>query len=219
LNFSYIQSKFFFAFNVKFGIAEKLLINASKNVHVDSLPDGIDEDEKEGTLALWAMNALRSLPTSEDLRKLYFWESLRIGYNEIEKHAQQKRGSRLKRLWKAHWYSRIRLWVRGPNEKEVSWQTVFAVLQGHRFLWWQSVRDFDDGENPAGVLCLTGHAGLSNPSPIEAREFSREELRRLVVVFGRGPNAQQQRITLLPQDLILKKNLENMILDLAAKDD
>lgn len=110
------------------------------------------------------------------------------------------------------------MWECGHDENESTWQSVFAVVQGHHFLWWKSVRDFDNGEAPIGNLYLTGHAGLSTPSPLEAREFSSDELALLVILFGRGLN-DQQRIAFTVPDEISKEKLENTILSLTSKDD
>jgi hypothetical protein len=170
------------------------------------------------------MNSIRSLPTSEDLRKTYFWESRRLGAQESEKHASEKRLSRLKRLWKAQWFSSIRLRVPGTHEASTSddnalqWQAAFAMIQGHRFLWWKNVGDFDNGGLPTGRLFLSGHAGLTGPSPIEIRELTSEELSLVVNIFGRGSRGQE-RVTILAADSVAKEWLENTVRDASFKDD
>jgi hypothetical protein len=162
----------------------------------------------------WIMNAVRGLPTDEDLRKTYFWESRQKGARESEKHASNKRLTRLERLWKAQWHSFIKM--RATSElsenKIAQWTDIFAVIQGHRFLWWRSVQDFDNGELPAGRIFLSGHAGLTGPSPLEMREFSSDELPLIVAIFGRGISGQQ-KITMLPTDLEAKVRLENAVVD------
>ena len=45
------------------------------------------------------MNAIRALPTYEDLRTTYFWESRRLGVLGLEAHTTQKRQNRMERLW------------------------------------------------------------------------------------------------------------------------
>jgi hypothetical protein len=36
-------------------------------------------EKKESPVGIWIKNAIRGLPTDEDLRKAYFWESRRVG--------------------------------------------------------------------------------------------------------------------------------------------
>ena len=43
----------------------------------DLLEDKVEK--QEGAVGIWIVNALRGLPTDEDLRKAYFWESRRVG--------------------------------------------------------------------------------------------------------------------------------------------
>jgi hypothetical protein len=86
----------------------------------------------------------------------------------------------------------------------------FAVVQGHRFVWWETVQDFDNGEVPAGKLFLSGHAGLGGPSPLEMRALSKDELPFCLSIFGRGSTGQQ-RITMILPDEITKQRLEDAI--------
>ena len=180
--------------------------------------DENDGDHKNGNPAIWMLNALRSLPTMEDLRRTYFWESKRRGYQESEKFAAEKRESRLRQLWKAKWYSHLRILVHDISGGDSHWTPVFAVIQGHNFLWWNSVQDFDNGEVPSGRLFLSGHAGLTGPSPMEMRKLSKEQLSLSVSIFGRGLDGQE-RVTLLMTDLRQKERLEDAVCSISAKDD
>eukprot|EP00429_Kryptoperidinium_foliaceum_P034029 CAMPEP_0176170430 /NCGR_PEP_ID=MMETSP0120_2-20121206/87253_1 /TAXON_ID=160619 /ORGANISM="Kryptoperidinium foliaceum, Strain CCMP 1326" /LENGTH=135 /DNA_ID=CAMNT_0017508239 /DNA_START=258 /DNA_END=662 /DNA_ORIENTATION=- len=133
---------------------------------------------------------INSLPTNEDLRRAYFWETRRLGARENEKFASEKRVARLERLWKARWHASVE--VRSNDEKEQAqshWKSVFAVLEGRRFIFWASVAAFDSGELATGFLVLAGHAGITTISPIEAREIPEESmLERAVTIFGKGSN-------------------------------
>ena len=86
------------------------------------------------------------------------------------------------------------------------WRIVFGLVQGHRLLWWRSIHDFDNGIAPLGRLLLTGHAGLTSPSPIELREMNAEEIDRVVCIFGSG-----SRATLLTSTVETKIDLERVI--------
>eukprot|EP00536_Pseudo-nitzschia_multiseries_P006667 jgi/Psemu1/255572/estExt_Genewise1Plus.C_1450049 len=180
-----------------------------------------DDQTKSKPFVTKIANAIRSIPTNEDLRKTYFWESRHLGTEKSKKYAVEKRESRLEKLWKARWHSEIKILVQ-DNEIDQSrqplfhWETGFAVVQGHRFIWWKSVDDFDDGELPSGKLILSGHAGLGGPSPIEMRKLDKEkELPFCLTVFGRG-YAGQERVTMLLLNPKVKQNLENAILHSAS---
>lgn len=155
--------------------------------------------------------------TNEDLRKTYFWESRQLGTEKAKKYAVEKRESRLKKLWKAKWHSSMKILVQ-DSERDQSqqpmfhWESGFAVVQGHRFIWWTSADEFDDGELPNGKVILSGHAGLGGPSPIEMKKLDMEkELPLCLTVFGKG-FAGQERITMLLPEKTVKQNLENAVL-------
>lgn len=126
----------------------------------------------------------------------------------------------MERLWQVQWYDTIELLAfTKSGSSRLDRRNVFALLQGHRFVWWRSLRDFDDGIDPLGYLSLLGHAGLATPSPLEIRELKQDELARLVCIFGRGAE-KQERVTILTQSLTSKTELEGMIeASLSKKDD
>lgn len=148
-------------------------------------------------------NAFRGIPTFEDLRRTYFWESLRRGVREAEQFSEEKRGKRLKMLFRARWYSSIQILSSSGDH----WRTCFAIIQGHRFTWWSSVNDFDEGCKPLGSIFLSGHSGLATPSPLELKQISSENLDRLVCLFGRGID-KQERLSLLTPSSAGKDELE-----------
>lgn len=39
----------------------------------------LEVERPKSPISIWIMNAIRGLPTNEDLRKAYFWESRRVG--------------------------------------------------------------------------------------------------------------------------------------------
>jgi hypothetical protein len=169
------------------------------------------------------MNAFRGLPTDEDLRKAYFWESRRIGEMESSKFATKKRLARLQRLWKAQWYSSVGIntVVKRKvmsNDNDWFWATAFAVVHGRRLLWWLTTEDFDEGDAPAGYLFLAGHAGLAGLSPRDVREIDKGELPRVVNIFGRGKDGQQKLMLLLPTEES-KEKLEEAVLSASLKGD
>ncbi len=167
-------------------------------------------------IATWFLNAIRGLPTDEDLRRAYFWESKRVGERESEILSSRKRQSRLQRLWNAPWYAPVQLMERVDETKKIHWETVFAIVQSRRFLWWRSPKDFDSGEEPIGRIFLSGHAGLARLSPLELREIGQDELPLVVTIFGRGLQAQQRASLLMPS-IAVKDSLEEAVLAASFK--
>mmetsp|Transcript_14872 Transcript_14872/g.41407 ORF Transcript_14872/g.41407 Transcript_14872/m.41407 type:complete len:1532 (+) Transcript_14872:243-4838(+) len=199
----------------------KFIWNKSERKAAEPNGETDGDQRKSSPFVTKIFNAVRSIPTNEDLRKAYFWESRYLGTENAKKYAVEKRETRLEKLWKAKWHSPIKILVQ-DNEMDHSqqpmfhWESGFAVVQGHRFIWWKSVDDFDDGELQAGKLILSGHAGLGGPSPIEMRKLDREdELPLCLTVFGRGL-AGQERVTMLLPQKDVKHNLENCIIHSAS---
>ncbi|GKY94104.1 hypothetical protein MPSEU_000376800 [Mayamaea pseudoterrestris] len=150
----------------------------------------------------WLRNAFLGLPTDEDIRKTYFWDTRR---NQEELHAirtTEKRTARLKRLWRAQWYSQV-LILRIANDGTGEKRSGFAIIQGRRFIWWSSVEDFDNGEEYSGHVNLTGHAGLATPSPVEMRFLDQEDFCRVVCIFG-----HQEKVTVVAPSESVKDKLE-----------
>lgn len=184
-------------------------------------PEVKENGGKSNPFTIKITNAIRSIPTNEDLRKTYFWESRQLGTETAKKYALEKRESRLKKLWKAKWHSSIKILFQDDETDQRKQPTfnlkpIFAVVQGHRFIWWDSVDEFDDGELPSGKVILSGHAGLGGPSPIEIRKLDRErELPLCLTIFGRGSHGQE-RVTILLPDKTAKQDLENVIIHSAS---
>lgn len=175
------------------------------------------QDEPSGSpYATWILNAIRGLPTDEDIRQTYHWECRALRAREMHAQAETKRVSRLQRLWRAQWYSSVHVLLPKPDKHgggaggTTSFERInaFAMIQGHRFLWWKSVQDFDRGEQPSGRIFLAGHAGLASPSPLEIRALdNKSDLARLTSIFGRGQQAQE-KITIVAPTEEVKEQLE-----------
>jgi len=172
-----------------------------------------EEGESASPFVTWIMNAIRGLPTDEDVRKTYFWECRRLHASEMAIQAESKRSARLKRLWKAQWYSPVEVLTGSSSDSKGSdgnyvRQKAFAIIQGHRFLWWHSESDFDYGEEPAGRIFLAGHSGLATPSPLELRAIeNKDEHSKLTSIFGRGLESQK-KITIIAPSEKVKEELE-----------
>ena len=122
---------------------------------------------------------------------------------------------RLKRLWKAQWFGTVELMEATTSSKadrRWDWEPVFGLVHGHRFIWWRSEKQFDDGESPLGQIYFAGHSGLGGLSPMEMRELSRREALLIVTMFGRGMEGQQKISVLCPEKKT-KGALEDAILN------
>lgn len=165
-------------------------------------------------------NMFLSIPTDEDLRRTYFWEARRVGEREREKYAIAKRQTRVEKLWKARWHGSLQMKEKKADVNNTqhssarsswSWKDVFALIEGHRFIWWRSEKHFDTGESPLGQIFFAGHSGLAGLSPLDLRELTKEEIPSVISIFGRGQQGQQ-KITMLAPSLELKDSLENAVL-------
>ena len=153
-------------------------------------------------------NFWKSLPTDEDLRRSFLWETRHQVVKAQSLNADQKRNNRMKKLWRAQWYSNVQLLqAADDSHEEYVLRPVFAVIVGHRFMWWNSARDFDQGDQPLGRLFLSGHAGIATPSPLEMKLFDADEVPRIVCLIGRG-GQEQTRVTMLAPDLPSKNDFE-----------
>lgn len=183
-----------------------------------STPPSKPMDEKpvsgESPVLTWISNAFFGLPTDEDLRRTYYWDTRRVVARETHSRSTEKRNARLRTLWKAKWYGDIDMLIRTAGRLER--QPAFGVVQGHRFLFWKSVDDFDASAMALGQLVLSGHAGVATPSPLEMKDLAEEDKSRMVSIFGRG-KMFQQRLTFLCRGPAEKESFEEAVL--SAMDD
>lgn len=187
-----------------------------KSIHKEKSDEGLESAKRGNPFE----NLFMSIPTDEDLRRVYFWEARRLGEKEREKFAVSKRQTRLDKLWKSKWHGTLQLkekWSDQPASPAASsrswgWEAAFALIEGHRFIYWRSEKHFDTGEAPLGQIYFAGHSGLAGLSPLDLRELSKEEIPFVVSIFGRGLQ-MQQKVTLLAPSPEAKDSLENAVLD------
>mmetsp|Transcript_21844 Transcript_21844/g.47472 ORF Transcript_21844/g.47472 Transcript_21844/m.47472 type:complete len:2018 (+) Transcript_21844:77-6130(+) len=192
-----------------------MALPAKKTTHKEKAKEGLDS----GNIGNPFVNLFFSIPTDEDLRRTYFWEARRLGEKEREKFAVAKRQTRLEKLWKAKWHGTLELKEQkaeqptsSTSSRNWSWETAFALIEGHRFIYWKSEKHFDTGEAPMGQIFFAGHSGLAGLSPLDLRELSKEEIPFVVSIFGRG-SKMQQKITVLAPTSDAKDSLENAVID------
>ena len=196
--------------------------NGKDQSREEYIPDVPKAEDTPTPLATYFMNFFLSLPTDEDLRRTYFWESRRIGERERTQLMAKKRKARLKKLWKAQWFGTLEIKKHikssAETERKWTWETVFGILQGHRFVWWKNEQHFDDGNTPLGQIYFAGHSGLAGLSPLDLKELKKNEIPLIVCIFGRGEHGQQ-KITLLTPDKDTKETLEDSVFKAFNKND
>ena len=127
--------------------------------------------------------------------------------------AKAKRISRLKSLWRARWYGELHLKISTNVGAGWKWRNIFAIIQGHRLMWWVSSNDFDRGKKPLGQIIFAGHAGLAGLSPLDLRQMQKSEFSRAISVFGRG-EIEQQKLILLASSDDEKELIERLIAEI-----
>ncbi len=194
--------------------------NAVEESSIDRPPVSSTKTDSYDPYSTRIMNFFFGIPTNEDLRRYYFWESINVGEREFESIARKKRSLRLTKLWKAQWFGRLEMKVAGGGavnnmNRQWDWRGIFAIVQGHRFVWWGSEKGFDLGENPMGQIYFAGHSGLATLSPLEMRELKKGEIPLVVNIFGRSASlgGQQTKISLLAPDNRAKGKLEDAIIE------
>lgn len=85
-------------------------------------------------------------------------------------------------LFACQWEGRIRVRIGVSTQWRLGG---FAVVQGHRVLWWHSEEALEVGQPADAQLLLQGHAGLTAPSPKDVKDVGGKDT-RLVAVFGRS---------------------------------
>ena len=91
------------------------------------------------------------------------------------------------------------------------WIDIFAILQGHRLVWWESTSDFDTGKTPFGQILFAGHSGIAGLSPLDLRQLKRSELDQTIGIFGRGV-FEQEKIILLAPSIETKTLFEELVI-------
>ena len=76
--------------------------------------------------------------------------------------------------------------------------------------------DIDEGKSPQGQLLLFGHAGVTQPSPVDVREIGDEG--RLVTIFGRDPDGMPHKWTLVCKTADAKTQLVQSVNDIVNEE-
>ena len=131
--------------------------------------------------------------------------------------AKERRSSRLHLLWKAVWNGKLFMKVckQDISPEAWEWQQIYAVLQGHRLIWWKSVADFDTSNMHEGYILFAGHSGVTGLSPLDMRQLEKDEQDRAFCIFGKG-SREQQKITVLALSMEEKDTVIDMIINVMS---
>ena len=129
-------------------------------------------------------NLWLSLPTHDDLRRIYASEHLAEKARRDAARASALRLAASQGLWRAQWQGAVR---RRGNGSE-SWADAYLILAGSLLAWWDSEARMEAEEPPRGAIWLKGHAGVTDPSPTEIRNLKSRgvDVARVVAVFGQA---------------------------------
>lgn len=153
-------------------------------------------------------NLMEAVPNDDDLEQVYSWQRKHFVKQHAEKERKRLKNTKLRIMLECIWDGNVHLKNYGSGHTAsaaLQWEAVYIVLQGHRFVWWTSETDFDEGKPPSDQLLLFGHAGVTHASPVDIREIGDDS--RLMCIFGKDLHGNPSKITLLCNDLMSCKTL------------
>ena len=162
-------------------------------------------------LATKAHNLLKSIPNDDDLSSVYFNENSIFLDKKRALAKLRLRKLKLRLVLECYWDGFISVHLSGQS-KSIKWLKVYFVIQSHRVVWWNSDEDLENGQKPLGQLLLLGHAGVMPASLLEAREVN--DASRLLSIFGRDLQGNQQKITILAENSVDIANISGCIKNL-----
>jgi len=173
-------------------------------------------------------NLLSSIPNDDDLTAIYADEraSLMLTHDQKLKHQRQiyKLNMVQACLWQgfvgigreakaAHTKKRQSHDSKQAKVSGISnsnrWDERFLVVQGYRLVWWASEDDVDAGKGPIDEVLLHGHAGITQPSPVDIKELGDDQ--RLIAVFGRDAFGLPLKRTILCQNPTACQQLKEVV--------
>ena len=148
------------------------------------------------------------LPNDDDIHQAYSREQKQYRLSRQESRKQHLRRAKLNMVFRCMWEGAVD--IKGQAGAGAgAWTTAYLAVQEHRLIWWQKEEDIDDGKAPVGQLLLFGHAGTTQPSPVDVREIGSDT--RLATIFGRDPNGQSCSRTF--HAVLLKRHYSSFILE------
>ncbi len=142
-------------------------------------------------------NLLEAVPNDDDLDKTYSEKRSQFMKNLEEEKKETVKWGRLNMIYACVWSGHVRIKGLSALAGGSTWDKRYMVLQGRRMVWWTNDEDMEV-HAPTGHLLLYGHAGITQPSPVDMREVGGDG--KLLAVFGMDVNGRPQRRTIICQD-------------------
>jgi hypothetical protein len=176
-------------------------------------------------------NFLQSIPNDDDIENdIYYWER-KDYYNKTSTSKRLNiKSARLNLTLPCYWDEAVEIKVSGvmsthkgllgdgkSHSVNITWQSVYMILQGRRLVWWANESDIDDCRQHEGQLLLYGHAGLTQASPVDMREIGPHKSSRTIAVFGCDVDGKHLKCTIICQTSAsaqaLASKIENFLLE------
>ena len=159
-------------------------------------------------------NIMEALPNDDDIQKAYFREQKAFVKSKEDELKLKSRFTKLNLVSKALWQGNVLIKAIGIGNGIV-WTPAFSVLQETRFVWWHKEEDVDEGKAPQGQLLLFGHAGITQPSPVDVRDIGGDS--HIATIFGRDPHGMPHKWTVVCKDYDTKENLISVVNNIVEK--
>ena len=160
-------------------------------------------------------NVMEALPNDDDIQQAYSREQKTYLKQKEDELKLKMRSAKLNLIFTSLWLGSVQIKAIGIGNG-VIWSEGYAVLQETRFVWWLKEEDIDEGKSPQGQLLLFGHAGVTQPSPVDVREIGDEG--RLVTIFGRDPDGMPHKWTLVCKTADAKTQLVQSVNDIVNEE-
>ena len=169
-------------------------------------------------------NLLQSIANDDDLEQLYSKERKTALRDWQKQKADMIRKRQLEVVFKSAWegyckikYADMSRGAGSAGQQQQQWEDAYLVAQGRRLVWWSNKRSIKEGRPCSGQVLLFGHAGLTQPSPVDVREVGEEHVTRLLAVFGSDAAGAPQKCTVLCRDSIAAAALSGAVQALLVK--
>ena len=143
-------------------------------------------------------NVMEALPNDDDIQNAYSREQKAYINTKEDEMKLKMRSAKLNLVFRSVWEGHVQIKAIGVGNGVV-WSPAFSVLQEMRFVWWLKEEEIDEGKAPQGQLLLFGHAGITQPSPVDVREIGDDT--RIATIFGRDSQGLPHKWTVVCKDL------------------
>jgi len=149
-------------------------------------------------------NTIETLPNDDDIQNAYNREQKAYLNTKNDEEKLRMRHGKLNLIFRSVWQGYVQIKSLGIGNGVV-WLNAYLVLQETRIVWWLKEDEIDAGKAPQQQLLLFGHAGITQPSPVDVREIGDDS--RLVTIFGRDSHGIPHKWTVLCRDVESRETL------------